>query len=85
MPQMRLDKVRESSGSRFFFLRPLAQNLIRVQNIVHCVGCHPTSKIARQSRAIFYSHAPFARKIFFLDIFLQENLRISKIIYTFAA
>ena len=30
-----------------FLLRPLAPNLIRVQNIVHYVGCHPTSKIAR--------------------------------------
>ena len=25
-----------------FLLRSLAPNLIRVQNIVHCVGCHPT-------------------------------------------
>ena len=26
----------------FLFLRSLAPNLIRVQNIVHYVGCHPT-------------------------------------------
>ena len=26
----------------FLFLRSLAPNLIRGQNIVHCVGCHPT-------------------------------------------
>jgi hypothetical protein len=43
-------------------------------------------KIARQSRAICYSHAPFARKKnIFLDIFLQENLHNPKLIRTFAA
>ncbi len=26
----------------FLFLRPLVPNLIRVQNIIHCVGCHST-------------------------------------------
>ena len=30
------------SFAHFLFLRPLPPNLIRVLNIVHCVGCHPT-------------------------------------------
>lgn len=57
----------------FLFLRSLAPNQIRVQNIVHCVGCHPTNMLLCFLR--YFAKYPLKWKTIF---FALQNNQISK-------